>query len=196
MDIRNIQLLLTMFGKGAKLDVSDSGKIAIKADKKFWKTDITEAPLYEIVEAQRISGIVVDSISYPMQIFSNSRSNFPERATASNWILAPLHNISETHYVCSMVIAHETIDPMDTYGHPDYTGGKAVKHSLKFIVYMSVDATSNTPPTGVKGRPKNVRELWLKRHTTKPGWKQVVFIKLTEKGYSDWNPEDKNEDDE
>lgn len=189
MDIRNVKKLMIMLGRGSHLVVSKKGKITIKADDAFWMTEIEDTPLYQVIQNNNIKVLDLDSISYPMQIFGNERMNFPERATASNWIMAPLHNISEELNIVSFIIAHETIDPSDAYGKPEYTGGKAIKHSLKFILYMSETAGSNTPKTNIQYRPPTVREVWNKRHPTKMGWKTPIFINLTDKGFVDFDPD-------
>lgn len=190
MDIRNVKKLMIMLGRGSHLVVSKKGKITIKADDKFWMTEIEDTPLYKLIKENNIKVLDLDSISYPMQIFGNERMNFPERATASNWIMAPLHNISEELNIVSFIIAHETIDPSDAYGKPEYTGGKAIKHSLKFILYMSETTSSNTPRTNLQYRPPTVREVWNKRHPVKMGWAKPVFINLTDKGFVDFDPDE------
>lgn len=184
-DVRNVEDLLTLIGKSSSLSISQKGKIDLVPDSKLFKTDFKESILFDVIEKYNIKAMCLDSISYPLQAFGMSRSNFPARAQAANWIMSAVHNISERLELCSFVIAHQTLDPADTYSKPEFTGGKAVLHALKFILYISAIATSHTPKTDVPNRSKADRELWNKRHPSKPPFGMYQMLTLTDEGFVD-----------
>jgi len=184
-DVRNVEDLLTLIGKSSTLTISPKGKIDLLPDSKLFKTDFKDSLLYEIIEKYKIKALCLDSISYPLQTFGMSRSNFPVRAQAANWIMSAVHNISERLELCSFVVAHQTLDPADTYSKPEFTGGKAVLHALKFILYIAAKASSHTPKTDVPNRGKNDRELWNKRHPSKEPFGMYQMMTLTNEGFVD-----------
>ena len=187
LDLRSIEKLLAILGNGANIEMSKNGKISLKADQKFWVNEIESSPMYKILDDNNVKGMMLDSISYPLQIFGVARENFPSRAQAASWIMSPLHLLTEERRMCTFITAHESSDPADAYARPSYTGGKAVMHSIKFMLYISEKATSKTPRTDYSSRDENTRELWNQRHASKPPWKQYQFIKLTSSGYRDIN---------
>lgn len=189
-DLRSLKRLLRFFGRGARIKISNnSGKIGIKADSKTWVTEIEEALIYQIVEDYNIKGITLDSVSAPLKIFGTEQENYPARANCANWLMAPLHDISETFKLCTLITLHETLNPTDMYAKPSFAGGNAVAHSLKYVMYMSEKATSHTPHTDNKNRGITVRELWNKRHPTRAPFSQYRYINLKSNGFVDVNME-------
>lgn len=186
LDIRSVEKLLQLVGRSASLTMSNSGKIGLEPNNKLWVKDINQAPLSKLIRENNIKGMVIDSVTYPTLEFGMERTNFPVRAEAIAWMMSSLNNITEENGLISFIVSHETSDPVDQYTTPEIVGGKALKHSLKFTIYMSGKATSKTPHTDNSNRTKATREVWMKRHPSRPPMSMYRYIELTPRGYVDY----------
>jgi len=186
LDIRSIEKMLQLVGRSATLHMSRSGKISLEPNDKLWVKEISQAPLTKIITENKIKGLVVDSITYPTLEFGMERQNYPVRSEAIGWLMASLNNITEEKRLITFVVSHETVDPIDAYAHPEIVGGKALKHALKFTIYVAGKATSRTPHVDNAIRTKATREIWMKRHPSKAPMSMYRFIELSPEGYVDF----------
>lgn len=197
LDMREITHILGFHGRGCSLNISKTrdsregevkgGKLGLKAENEQWFEDIWESPIGKFVTNYKIGLVVYDSLTNPLTDFGFEKENLPARTNATNLWLARIQALAEVMELVCIVTLHETGDPQKGWVRPQYEGGKAVEHNLKFAIYLSEGKSSRTPKTPKEDTnwTTTTRELRNERHPSKRPFVEYVKLDLTDTGFID-----------
>lgn len=178
LDIKDIETILSLFGRSSYIDISDEGKLTLKPIKGGW-TSVFESPIGELIDSNDIKLLIYDSITNPILEFGYEQPSFPARhAAATRWLLQT-NKLLERYNLSFIGIVHETINPAADRFHkkpPRPVGGKAVGHGFEFDIYVEV--------SDKKGK-ENDRKLYVTRHPRIPPWGESTEFELTDEGFVD-----------
>lgn len=168
MDVRSLEDILTIHGRPMRMDTS-GGKMQIMPNGDFDRA--LDSPIGKFVRSKDIEMVVYDSISNPLEIFTNRQPDRPARAKATNWWLLPAQEIAQKERTMQVYVTHLTKNPSQQSDRPEILGGKAVGHQTKYQVYL-------------REAHKNLRALKLFRHPSREPWTDTYWMDLrTGEGY-------------
>lgn len=171
MDVRELEKILAIHGRPGRVDTED-GKMKIQPNGPH-VSDIGDAPIGQFVFQNNIDYIAYDSITNPLEQFTNRQQDRPTRAKATAWWMLQAQALAEERDMVQAYITHLSKNPTNPYSRPDVLGGKNIKHQIKYSIYMRHDSD-------------NERELKLFRHPAKEPWEDSWYMDLqTGKGFVD-----------
>jgi hypothetical protein len=173
MDVRDLTRILTLHGRPAQIGTED-GKMKLQPNGDF-PDDIRDTPMGQFVFQNNIDVITYDSVTNPLETFTNRQQDRPTRAKATAWWMLQAQALAEARDMVQFYIAHLSKNPTNPYDRPDIIGGKNLKHQIKFAIYMRQDGETE-------------RAMKLFRHPSKQQWDDEWYMDLqTGKGFVDVN---------
>lgn len=171
MDVRDLQKILTIHGRPARVN-TEEGKMRLMPNGSF-PDDIRRTPIGQFVFTNDISVMTYDSVTNPIEMFTNRQQDRPTRAKATSWLMLQAQALAEAREMVQFYISHLSKNPANQYSRPDMIGGKNFKHQVKFATYLRESGD-------------DVREMKLFRHPSKKPWEDEYHLKLEDgKGFVD-----------
>lgn len=169
MDVRDLSKILTIHGRPGKISTEDS-KMKLVPDGPH-EEDISDTGIGHFVIQNDVDYIAYDSITNPIEHFTNRQQDRPTRAKATAWWMLQAQALAEETNMVQVYITHLSKNPTNPYDRPDVLGGKNVKHQMKFMIYMRESEDTE-------------RAMRLFRHPGKKPWDQEWYMDLqTGKGF-------------
>jgi len=163
MDIRDLENILAVHGRPANIDTEDD-KIKLAPDGNF-ESDIRDTPIGQFCFQEDVEYLVYDSITNPLETFTNRQQDRPTRAKATAWWMLQAQALAEKRDMVQVFITHLSKNPTNPYDRPDILGGKNVKHQVKYSIYMRQSDGSE-------------RAMKLFRHPSKEPWDDQWHMSL------------------
>jgi len=141
VDVRDISTFADYLGLMVEVNPTEKKK---RLDAMInYDTEITESPLYELVEAMNYKMIVVDSLSALIKrtIPVPPQQNYPARAAIINVFFGRLDEIASKLNVPVVMINHISRDPT-SFDRGKLFGGSAMIYNSKFIVQILAGSKS------------------------------------------------------
>lgn len=183
VDIQSFSLL---FGRPLVVTYSKSGKVTVLVDPAVVGEDnlifspVEDTPIGRFVAENNIGMVVVDSITMLTTPFAGGRVSFPARADALGLLLSTIIELAEKMGITVVATHHESLDPANPYARPTVKGGKMIRHTFKYNMY--IEALRGKKNAGVK-------RLYLERHPTEEPFAFYTSVMLKSDGYHDLNPD-------
>lgn len=173
LDVRNLPKIHALHGRPSKVNTEDS-KMKLEPNGEF-PDDIRKTPMGQFVFQENIDYTVYDSITNPLEEFTNRQQDRPTRAKATAWWMLQAQSLAEERDMVQVFITHLSKNPTNPYDRPDILGGKNVKHQIKYSMYL-------------REAQDNERAMRLFRHPGKEPWTDEWFVDLQGgKGFVDIN---------
>lgn len=154
LDVRELQDILAIHGRPAAVSTAD-GKMALEPNGEH--VNVWESPIGKLIANNDIVFQAYDSISNPLESFTNRQQDRPTRAKATQWWLLQAQALADDLDLCQVYVTHLTKNPANQWDRPDTVGGKALKHQTSFFIYL-------------RQSDKEEREMKLFRHPNKQEW--------------------------
>lgn len=163
LDVRDLTKILTLHGRPAKIGTED-GKMKLEPNGRF-PDDIRDTPIGQFVFQNNVDVISYDSVTNPLETFTNRQQDRPTRAKATAWWMLQAQSLAEERDMVQFYITHLSKNPTNPYDRPDIIGGKNVKHQIKFSIYL-------------RNASDNERAMKLFRHPSKEPWTDEWYMDL------------------
>lgn len=163
LDVRDLSKILTIHGRPSKIG-TDKGKMILEPNGSF-PDDIRETPIGQFVFQNNIDAITYDSVTNPLETFTNRQQDRPTRAKATAWWMLQAQSLAEEKAMVQFYITHLSKNPTNPYERPGILGGKNVKHQIKYSIYL-------------RGASDNERAMKLFRHPSKEPWTDEWYMDL------------------
>lgn len=171
LDVRDLTKILALHGRPANIGTED-GKMKLEPNGDF-PDDIQDTPIGQFVSQESIDYLVYDSVTNPLETFTNRQQDRPTRAKATAWWMLQAQSLAEDRDLVQVFIVHLSKNPTNPYDRPDILGGKNIKHQIKYSVYM-------------REMSEGERSMKLFRHPGKEPWNEEWFMKMESgKGFVD-----------
>ena len=171
VDCRDLQNILTLHGRPARIGTED-GKMKMEPNGDF-PNDIDETPMGQFIKQNDVHYMVYDSVTNPLETFTNRQQDRPTRAKATAWWMLQAQALAEAREMVQVYITHLSKNPTNPYDRPDVLGGKNIKHQIKFSIYL-------------RNASENERAAKLFRHPSKEPWDEEYHMDLQDgKGFVD-----------
>lgn len=175
LDVRDLTKILTIHGRPAEIGTED-GKMKLEPNGDFPK-DIRETPIGQFVSQNDVRALTYDSITNPLETFTNRQQDRPTRAKATSWWMLQAQSLAAEFDLVQFMITHLSKNPTNPYERPSIIGGKNVEHQIKYSIYL-------------RNANENERAMRLFRHPSKEPWDEQWFLDLqTGKGMVDTEPD-------
>lgn len=173
MDVRDLEKILCIHGRPASIS-TDDGKMKLEPKDEGFEGDVIDTPIGGFVSNNDIQYMAYDSVTNPLEVFTNRQQDRPTRAKATSWWMLRMQELAEQYSMVVTFITHLSKNPTNPYATPDMIGGKNLKHQAKFWVYMR----------GAKG--ENQRTIEMMRHPSRPTKEKSWTLEInTAKGFID-----------
>lgn len=183
MDVRGITKLIALSGRQCRVEISEEtantkgGKITLVPVKHGWVFNAIDSPIGMFCKDRNVKFIGIDSISTPLLEFgTDAMQGNPARASATNYWLLPLEQLSKTLNLVFVGSAHLTKQPDSPYARADHFGGKHMGHIHKFVFELKKFE---------KKELANVRELVVERAPRVADRSKSRRLDLTDVGFLD-----------
>ena len=163
LDVRDLTKILTLHGRPARIDTED-GKMKLQPNGDF-PSDISKTPIGQFVFQNDIDFMAYDSITNPLETFTNRQQDRPTRAKATAWWMLQAQALAQERDMVQVYITHLSKNPTNPYDRPDILGGKNVKHQIKYSIYL-------------RQANDNERAMKLFRHPGKEPWSEEWYMDL------------------
>lgn len=163
LDVRDLPKILTIHGRPAEISTED-GKMKLEPNGDH-PSDIRDTAIGQFVFQNDIEAITYDSVTNPLEQFTNRQQDRPTRAKATAWWMLQAQSLAETKEMVQFYITHLSKNPASPYDRPDIIGGKNVKHQIKYSIYLREGSD-------------NERHMQLFRHPAKEPWTDQWDMKL------------------
>lgn len=171
MDVRDLTKILTLHGRPARIGTED-GKMKMEPNGDF-PNSIRDTPIGQFVIQNEVDYMAYDSITNPLETFTNRQQDRPTRAKATAWWMLQAQALAEERDMVQVYITHLSKNPTNPYDRPDVLGGKNIKHQIKFSIYL-------------RSASDNERAMKLFRHPSKEAWDGEWIMDLQDgKGFVD-----------
>lgn len=164
IDVRELEDILRIHGRPANINTEDN---KMKLDPAGEFVDVWDSWMGQFVSNNDIVYHAYDSVSNPLEIFTNRQQDRPTRSKATQWWLLQAQAMAQNMDTVQVYVTHLSKNPASPYDRPGIIGGKAVKHQNKHAIYLN---TSDSDA--------GHRQMRLLRHPSKTPWVDKYQLNL------------------